>query len=295
MLKKVDFSDSHRLIPFKSIGVVLLALLVLPELSYAQRSRKKKGPTIFASSMVNYFPMRESFQFSRAFNSTDRSLVHTYLTADSGTFVVEREMALFIEVVKNLRIPVPSLGYGASLQIVKESRAFHELSVTRLSYIKSEDHSDITLTNGLDEPDITFSDGYRQKSFAAAFRYELGRYFGRGHGDVSFGLAGAIEPSYYSFRKEPYGGREYPVYARVFNINVGLVPSIAVKLSDKLSMDFKAFPSVLLVDSYEIVEENPTLLSRDQQGTRIGDVPNFDLGMGLVLRYKIKEPKRRRS
>jgi len=124
-MKRPHLLVPPRMIRFRSLCMVLLALLMMPEISYAQRSRKKKEPTIFVSSMIHYFSTNETFQFSRSFGSNNRDLVLTYLTANSGTFVVESDLGLVIETVQNYRIPLPLLTIGASLQIVKESRVFH--------------------------------------------------------------------------------------------------------------------------------------------------------------------------
>ncbi len=244
--------------------------------------------------MLNYYPKLKPYSFfhSRAFGQED--ITYEFITENSGIFTIEDEERILAEVSSVNYFPSQRLTIGASLQILRDDTHFHELSITKVVHSKSDIRTTHVLLDEEDKVLTTFSFGYTDKLTSFGLRYEYGKYFGRKSGGIRFGLGGAIEPSAYFYRRDPLRSSEYPVKATIYNLHVALIPTLAARFSDKISLDFKIIPSTLIADHVDVRQYNPVLLDRQNRAMRSYDPPNTELVFSVLLRYVIKEPKRRR-
>ena len=272
--------------------LIFLSLVLCPLYSSAQ-TNKKLGTTISVSTAINYYPAIDPYSFFSSFTSDDDELILNFLTANSGTFVIEEE-SISVEREVTSNIPSQLLGVGAGVQIEKGKKLFHEISLTKLSFAKSSYEKVFLFSDSLGKI-RALKLGSEQKTSAFAFRYELGKYFGkRKKPSFRFGLSGSIEPSFYFFKRTPFSSREYPIDGKLFTIEVALIPMFSVKVSKKVSLDFKIIPNILMADFGSIKENNPLLSKSLQNGGREYNPPDINLAFSLLLKYKIKEPKKRR-
>lgn len=272
--------------------IISLIWTIIPSTSNSQ-SRKPKGPTIFVATTINYYPSIAPYSFFSSFIHAHNDLDLNFLTATSGTFTLEEGQSLSVMRNKTSDFPSQLLGIGASIQIKQQSSLFHEFSLTKLSIVKSSHIIEFTYRDSLDNLRSRYL-GYKQNSSVFAFRYELGKYFGKNKSaNVRIGISGGIEPSFYFYKRTPQTINEFPIKARLFTVEVSVIPMISAKLSKKLFMDFKIIPNILLGDFEDITENNPTVPTSEQNGIRSYSLPEINLAFSLLLRYTIKEPKRR--
>jgi hypothetical protein len=184
-----------------------------------------------------------------------------------------------------------SLGISGSIQFVKNSRLFHEISLTKLTSNKGSFIQEYIATDTLGEERYLYR-GYEEKSFAIGMRYELGTYFGNKKAKIRFGLSGGIESSYFFYKRTPYSIQEFPIGAKLFTIEAAIIPMVSAKLSKKISLDIKVVPNILMADFGNITKEDPTLPKRAQAMPREYDLPEVNTTFSLVLRYNFKETKR---
>lgn len=277
----------------KRIITLILLLVIVQTISNAQ-SRKKKGNSIYAGTSLNYNPPIEPYSFLNTFTADQDQLILTFLTSNSGTFEINEDN--LINVDRELAVTFPSqlISIGANIQIVSQSGLFHEISLTKLSlskssYIKSYSYHD------MNDSEQTFQLGYEQTTSAIGIRYELGRYFGRQKkAKMKFGLSGAIEPSFYRFKRKSLSIKEFPISANIFTLNIALIPMVSVKLSKKLLLEFKIIPNILIADFEKVNELNPTLSVDKHAGVREYNLPEIAVGGSITLKYLIKEPKKRK-
>jgi hypothetical protein len=188
-------------------------------------------------------------------------------------------------------MPSQLFGVGGSVQFNKRGGLFHEISLTRLTVGKS---SIITTYEYEDDKRVPF--GYEQKHATAGLRYEVGKYFGkRKDAKFRFGLSGSIEPTYHSFKRTPYSFQEYRIKAQILTIDVAVIPTFSFAISKKVSLDFKFLPNILMADYGKITEKNPTLPTALQSGKRDYTSPEMSYGFSAVLRYTVKEEKKKRG
>lgn len=136
--------------------------------------------------------------------------------------------------------------------------------------------------------------GYEQNTAVIGIRYEMGKYLGkRKKPNLKFGISGAIEPSFYRYKRKPVSINEYPITANIFTLDIAVIPTLWAKLSKKLSLEFKIIPNILIADFGRIEEDNPTLSPDDQGGVREYNLPEINVGGSILLKYLIKEPNRR--
>ena len=278
----------------KKTLILLTALFLLPLSTFSQ-TKKKKGTTINISTSVNYYPSIEPYTFFSSFNTSDSNIDLTFLTSNSGTFVIEEGESKTIDRANNNDFPSQLLGVGASVQIKKGDALFHEISLTKLSFTKSSRIVVYSFADSLGKI-TSFPRGYKQRAGAFGFRYELGKYFGkRRKAKFRFGLSGGIEPSFYFYKRTPAFTGEYPVRAKIFTIDIAVIPMASFKLAKKITMDFKIIPNMLLGDFGSIKENNPRVPIAQQGGEREYNLPEINVAFSLLLRYTIKEPKKRRG
>lgn len=274
--------------------IFILCCILLPVASFAQRSKKKPGTTISFSTTFNYYPSLKPYSFFAAYPYDRDEVLLDFITTNSGTFTLEESETVLIERRNANSFPSQLFGVGFSVQIVKGTSLFHEISLTKLAYSKSE--SLITLTFLDDENQILNQNrsGYKDTGLAFGFRYEIGSYFGKQKdAALRFGLSGSIEPSFYFFKRTPPNSNGFPITAKIYTVEFALIPIVSARLSKKMSLDFKVIPN-FLIGSYEKVrEENPSLPLRQQTTTREKEFPEVNFAFNVSLRYKIKEPKKR--
>ena len=276
----------------KKMAIVFILCTLLPLLCFSQRSKKRKGSTVFVSTAINYYPAIEPYSFFSSFTDEDDDLILTFLTANSGKFVIEEGQALLVMRENRSAFPSQLLGVGASVQVLKSNSLFHEVSLTKLSSSKSSYTVNFTTTDSVGARS-TFQLGYEQKASAFGFRYEVGKYFGDPkRANLRFGISGGIEPSFYFYKRTPFSSNEFPLRARIFTVEVSVVPMLSAKLSKRLAMDFKVIPNMLLGDFGSIEEQNPLLPLSQQAGERDYNLPEISMAFSLLLRYVIKEPKK---
>jgi len=280
----------------KKSMILYLLFFMLPILCFSQSRKKKTGNRISITTTINYFPNTIPYQLSNNFDLERPDRIELdYTTSSSGTFVIVESGPRRTERENNIKIPIPSLGFGMSVQILNEDNLFHEISLTKLTFSKSSYdifyNFEDTTSQLVREP-VT---GYEEKSFAFGLRYELGRYFNRSKkAKVRFGLSGAIAPSFYTYKRQPITSRSYPIKARLFAFDIALIPMLSAKLSKTAAIDFKLISSMLLGESGTVTQQNPALSINQQAGSRDFDFPEFNIAFSLGLRYNLNDPKKRK-
>ncbi|MCC6725752.1 MAG: hypothetical protein IT258_14680 [Saprospiraceae bacterium] len=279
----------------KKQQLTVLLLLFLPIFALAQSPKKKSKNSILAATNFNFYTPLKSYQFTKEYFRTYDDLILKYITKDAGTFTVEDGDSTIITRTLNRRMPSQLIGLGASLQFRNLKGLFHELSITKLSYYKT-DHT-LTYTavdsNG-DKKHLAY--GFNEKMLAFAFRYELGKYFGRNkNAALRFGLSGGIEQSFYRFKPRPNNFSDSPLEAKLYTIDLALIPMLSAKVSKYLSLDFKVIPNFLTADFGTLRQEDPSFTVRQQGGFRNYKSPDMTWAFSIQMRYMIKEAKKRRK
>ena len=77
-------------------------------------------------------------------------------------------------------------------------------------------------------------------------------------------------------------------------VDIALIPMVLAKLSKKVSLELKVIPNILIVDFGPVEERNPTVTLAEQEGQRNYNLPVVNVGASLLLKYQIKEPKKKR-
>jgi hypothetical protein len=271
-----------------------LFVLLFMMSSLLAQSRKKKGTTFFAATTVNYYPALAPYTFERTYEVEDRNIILNYISSNSGKFIIEEGETLTVVEQTIINWPSQLYGIGASVQAIQGNGITHELSLTKLSFSKSSYVQNFSYTDSLGNVQ-SFSAGVEENSSAFAFRYEIGKYFGDPkYAKVRFGLTGGIESSFYSYNRKPLVFNEFPVEGRLVTLQLSLIPVVSAKLSKVITLDVKAIPNFLIADFGQLNLTRPDLPKSQQQFSRDYDLPEMDLAFSILLRYKFKEPKRRR-
>ena len=278
--------------------LLLFSLIFLfANTAFAQISKKLKHKSVYTSTLLTFYPASEPYSFfSEAFFEQD-ALILNFITYNSGTFIVEDFPDIPIEVENVNKFPSQLFNIGASFQIRNLSSLYQEFTLSRFSTSKSSYINQFNLvdTSGTSR---SFQVGYEQKSAVLSLRYELGKYFGKSSkAPMRFGLAGSVEPTFYSYNRKPLSTQNFPIKANITTINVALIPFVSVRLNKKISLDFKLIPNILIADFGEIRISNPALALSQQLGEREYSLPEIKLAGSLQLRYQLKEAekKKRRS
>ena len=274
--------------------ITLLFLTLLPLILFSQTKKKWRYKTVNISTTFNYYPSIEPYSTFGSYEQDNEDLILFFLTRTSGTFVIEEGDPLIIDKERTNHIPTQLLGVGASLQVINENNTFHELSLTKLSLIKSDYRIDYSTIDSTGQKILLYQYGETQRLAAFAFRYEFGRYFGRKKSAVKFGLSGSIEPSLYLYKRVPYFF-DYSSKGNLFTLDVALIPMVAIQFSKKLSLDLKIIPNLLIADYGSIQVSNPYLIPKQAKGLRDYDLPEIDLAFSILLRYQIQKAEKRRK
>ena len=218
-----------------------------------------------------------------------------FQTANSGTFIIEEGKSLYIERTQTTSIPSQLLGIGGSVQIRAANSLFHEISLTKLSVVKASEEIRITTLDSLGDILSYPYRGYDYRATALGLRYEFGKYFGNTKAKVRFGLSAGLEPSMYFYKMTPEGSVDYPVSGSLLTFELSLNPILCFNLSKKVSLEFKAIPNTLLGDFGGLSVKDPSLTERQQKNIakREYKSPDINLSFSVLLRYVIKEPKKK--
>ncbi|MEL7221286.1 MAG: hypothetical protein AAGJ93_08205, partial [Bacteroidota bacterium] len=250
------------------------------------------------ATTFNYYPEIAPYQAFSSFSTAEEDdLILTFFRENSGTFIIEEGATLLVNKTESRQIPSQLMGVGASLQVFSPNGLFQDLSLTKLSFSKSIYRDEYFITNPAGDTQYIV-DGYEERTAAFAMRYEVGKFFGkkRRRGDIlRFGLAGSLEPSFYTYRRTPLGPANFPLNARVFTLELSVVPVVSAQLSKKLSLDFKLIPNVLFADYGYFKIENPILTEEQKKVDVEYDLPEVNLAFSVLLRYQIQEYKKRRT
>ena len=268
---------------------------LLPFALMAQSTKKYKGTSILASTSINVYSPLKPYVFTKKFFIKNEDLILNFITKNSGTFVIEEGDSTQLTTTFTSHMPSNIVGIGGSIQFRNLNNLFHEVSITRLSVTRSDQQ---LLYNAYDSDstEVYLYAGYKEKMFTFAFRYELGRYFGRNKdAPLRFGISGAIEPSYFRYKNTPYSSADYPIDANLLTIDVAIIPTLSARFSKQLSMDFKVIPNILTADFGTMRQYDPTIPKENQRGLRTYTSPEMTWAFSVQLRYMIKEAKRSKS
>lgn len=275
----------------KTRFTLLLCCIILAFQGYSQ---KKKDKYIYASSTLNFYPIDHSdFSFYASYDRNSQAFNFTFITADSGTFVVQETAPILVELNTYSGLPNRRFSIGASFQIRGASGSFSEISLTRLSNSKSSFLNNYTY-NYSSGDQLTFVEGYEQRSTVLSLRYEYGRMFGRSRDKARIGISGVLEPGFFHYRKTSFQSNEFPIRANIYSLNFGIAPIFAFRLSKKVFLDFKVIPTMQILEWGSTRILNPILPIQLQRGSRVDDLPQVDIRGTVQLRYMLKEPRKRR-
>ncbi len=279
----------------KKKNILYLFCLILPVVCFSQRGKKSNETSIYVSTSFNYYPGIAPYKFLSTFGGTiDDDLILNFITNNSGTFTIEEGQSIIIDRGNTSEFPSQLIGIGASVQFLKDNGLFHEISLTKLSFVKSSYHTELIYLDSLHEVIGRDYLGYKQNAAAFAFRYELGQYFGKRKSKLRFGISGGIEPSLYFYKRTSLSIHEYPMKANIYTIDLSIIPMLSAKLSKKITLDFKVISNILLGDFGTIIEQTPFASLDDQNGKRDYNLPEITMALSLALRYNLKEPDRKR-
>jgi len=278
----------------KPITLFLFCALI-PMTLVAQSSKSKKGTSILASTSFNFYSPLKPYTFTKGFFIKNDDIILNFITKNSGNFVIREGDSIWLTSTFTSKMPSQMLGLGGSIQFRNLKNVFHEVSLTRLSFSRSDQILHYTGTDS-DSTKISLSSGYQENIFVFAFRYELGKYFGRNkNAPVRFGISGAIEPSYFHYKNTPYSPVDYPLDTKLLTFDVALIPMLSARFSKYLSLDFKFIPNFLLADFGTMRQNDPTIPIREHGGTRTYTSPDMTWAFSIQLRYMVKEAKKKRG
>ncbi len=278
----------------RRLSTIILLLTLFTISAFAQNRDRSKEKTIKVATTLNYYSAQEPYKFPHEYTVTRSNLILNFITANQGRFMIGDPEEL--EVYRELENHFPSqfVNIGASVQVVNGNNLFHEISLTRFSISKSAFIENFWFRDTIgDQQRISF--GYEQKSAAFGFRYEFGKYFGHRKSKVHFGLSGSFEPSLFFYKWDPKTSQDFPIKGAIFNFEMAVIPSLSAKLSKKLTLDLKVIPNILIADFESIRELNPEFTETQQleNDFREYELPEFNVAFSVLLRYQIKEPRRR--
>ena len=256
---------------------------LLPLLCQSQSRKYDKSPSIHAATAINYYPALKPYRFFAPYTAKYGDLILKYLTPRSGTFTIVDGDSVMLQRVHTNHFPSQVLGIGASVQVKKPTGVFHEVTLTKLSAQKSANIVSYIGRDSFGNPLTVSQLGYEERSFAFAFRYEFGKYFGDEKAKFRFGLSAGLEPSLYRVNRTSLSSQEYPIKATILALDFSIIPTFSFALSKKLILDFKAIPNALVGDFGKVQQyNNPTLPKTGQlQGKREYKSPDVSLAFSL--------------
>lgn len=278
----------------KNKTLLFLLCLFIPLTAFSQRKKKSKGKTISLTTSLNFQTKITTYSFAETVRGTTLDdLVLNYVNRNGGTFTIEEGDTITIERMSGGELPTQLFNIGASVQILTGTDFFHEISLTKLSYSKSSFETIYKYTRSSGEESFNIL-GYDQRATAFAFRYEFGKYLLESYkSKVRFGLSLGIEPSFYFYKRTPRSQNGYPIKANVQTLDLSLVPALSFKLSKKMFLDFKVITNLTVGHFGDAREQNPNVRLDEQKGDKGYEVPDLNMAFSVLLRYNIKEPKKR--
>lgn len=271
----------------------LFLLYCLFLIGNVQAQRNRSNTAINISTAISYNPASKPYTLERTFNYSGDEIELTYITENSGTFI-EEDKDYFIEEESTVNLPSNILGISTGVQFIMRSGLFHELTFTTLSYSKARHLIQHTLRDFDDRHITTIERFVEFRNFEIGGRYEVGRYLGRDDSAVRVGISGGVSGKYqrYMFQSSRVFG--YPVEGRTSILHLVVAPMMMVKFSDKVFVEFKFLPRMLLAKFDKVSYDAPILLDKDKQFVLDYDPPSVQVGASLMLKYQIQTPRRRR-
>lgn len=281
----------------KKLLTLCLIAALLPYALTAQSSKRKRGTSILASTSINYYSPLKPYVFTKQFYIDNDDILLNFITKNSGTFVIVEGDSILLKSTFTSHMPSQLLGIGGSIQFRNLRNVFHEVSITRLAASSSKQVLEYTGIDS-DSTEIHLFSGYKERIFVFAFRYEVGKYFGRSKdAPVRFGISGGIEPSFFRYTNTPLSSSDFPLKTKLTTIDIALIPMLSARISKYFSMDFKFIPNFLTADFGTMTQYDPSLTKRqiDKGGLRNYKSPDMTWAFSVQLRYMVKEAKKQRG
>jgi hypothetical protein len=261
------------------------------------QAQRRGGNTLTVSTNFNYTPPLRPYSYQRSYIRDYEDVVLTFLTSNSGTFVLEEGNSY--EFAENATYHPPSnlIGLGASFQIWNENGLFQDFSLTQLSFTQSSHSFLLSIVDDQGDVDPTYRLGIDERSGSVGLRYEIGKYFGerrRDYPNFRFGLSAGLETSFYAHRTIPHSQPLLPTKGHMFTVDLSLIPVLSFQPTKRLMIDAKVIPNFLIADLGKIEIEDPSLPEQQRRANRKYDLPVTNVSASLMVRYVIKEPKRGR-
>ncbi len=274
--------------------LLFIGICLMPLQGQAQR---RGGNTLTVSTNFNYTPPLRPYSYQRSYIRDYEDVVLTFLTSNSGTFVLEEGNSY--EFAENATYHPPSnlIGLGASFQIWNENGLFQDFSLTQLSFTQSSHSFLLSIVDDQGDVDPTYRLGIDERSGSVGLRYEIGKYFGerrRDYPNFRFGLSAGLETSFYAHRTIPHSQPLLPTKGHMFTVDLSLIPVLSFQPTKRLMIDAKVIPNFLIADLGKIEIEDPSLPEQQRRANRKYDLPVTNVSASLMVRYVIKEPKRGR-
>ncbi len=275
---------------FRILPTVFL-ILISTSIVNCQRGVKVEKPIYHLTTSLNYYEGLSKYNYFTELSWNDRDLILTFLTPVSGTFVIENETELDFLASYNNVFPTQQLSLGFGFQVTYK-KWFHEFTVSRVSYSKTEKVTNyrFDLNNG--EPPEEYTGGDDFTIFSFGLRYETGKLFNvQNDKTVNFGIGLLIDQSFHSFDRKEFASNEFGVGGTLYEIEMGLVPRLHFKVDKRLSYEVKLIPSFLIISASSIKTLNPNVdLNRQRlvKENENGDA-EFRVGGSIGLKYRIND------
>ena len=129
----------------------------------------------------------------------------------------------------------------------------------------------------------------------AGVRYEFGKYFGerRRAPNLRFGLSGALEATYFHYRRLYVNSFDPPIKADLLAVELSIIPVFSLQATEPLLIDLKFVPNMLIADFGQVKIERAVVPDRQNIATRDYNPPDLNWVIGLHLRYVVKASRRR--
>jgi|GEM_PF-1828679 len=283
------FSINHLVTLLLFLGICLMPL--------QGQAQRRGGNTLTVSTNFNYTPPLRPHSYQETFFRNSSDLILTFLTKNSGTFILEEGKSYEIYEDHTFHPPSNLIGLGASFQIWNENGLFQDISLTRLSFTQSSYQMLASIVDDEGETIPNYSLGVKSRSATFGLRYEVGKYFGerrRDYPNFRFGLSAGLETSFYRHSMIPYRLFTPSTEGHMFTVDLNLIPVLSFQPTKRLMIDAKVIPNFLIADLGTIKMNDPSLPEEQRRINRKYDLPVTNVSASLMVRYVIKEPKRGR-
>ncbi len=178
----------------------------------------------------------------------------------------------------------PRFGMGASVRAVNEQGWYSRYGVVNLSLNRSVD---FIVTTIRDINPISSVSGTRNSLFNLQLRYERGRYFKAGK-NFTFGLGVMFDPVITRRKSEVLDPLDFPAKLTAIRLDVGVVPSIAVHLTQRVSLVLEAPLPLIRTSFTHRYSDNPFLLAENRrESTFDTDFFSRIFQVGAGVRYQL--------